>query len=118
MEAMALGGGFGTFTGGLTLQPPARVELVDVRKRTWTLIYSEGGWWTEEEIRHELKVGKRIHSALSEMVRDGFLERKRARNIDDELVVSYGVTGKCKMPRGLVVGEVEKLLLLAVKAAP
>ncbi|HEX7891454.1 MAG TPA: hypothetical protein VF522_19035 [Ramlibacter sp.] len=92
-------------------QPDPRQAL---RKRVWLLLYAEGGWWTAEEIQRHLHMDSPIWNALAEMVRDGFLVRKRETTVDQELSVRYGVGAKCKFPRGLIVDEVQQLLMLAV----
>lgn len=99
---------------GIGAPPAARpsVDMAGLAKRVWLLLYSEGGWWTAEEIRRNLRMDRDIWSALGEMVRSGFLARNRGNNIDGELVVKYGVTAKCKVPRGVVISEIEQLLQL------
>lgn len=82
-------------------------------KRIWLLLYSEGGYWTGSEVDVRLRIGKNVYTALGEMVRSGFLSRKKGPNIDGEMVVQYGVTSACKLPRGVSVAEIEGMLLVA-----
>jgi hypothetical protein len=96
---------------------PQRPEMAGLVKRVWLLLYSEGGRWTEAEIRHRLHIASGIHTALREMVERGFLVRSKVENIDGESSVQYGVGRKCKVPRGVVLEEIEQLLEM-VKGKP
>jgi hypothetical protein len=94
---------------------PQRVEMAGWAKRIWLLLYCEGGLWTSAEIRTQLKVGSAVTTTLGEMVRENFLVRNRARTVDGDLAVKYSVSNKCKVPRGVVIEEIEALLQLAVR---
>lgn len=99
----------------LAIAPPApkAPELSGFAKRAWLLLYTEGGRWTAEEIRRWLHLPvdvSKVLSALGEMERGQFLVRMRARNIDNEMVVQFGVDRRCKVPRGVTIDEMWAVL--------
>lgn len=90
-----------------------------LRKRVWLLLYTEGGTWTAAEIAARLTlITRKIHSMLGEMVRDGFLVRRRIETVDGDTLVKYGVAGSCNVPRGVALEEIEQLLRMAVQGKP
>lgn len=95
-------------TPAVPLQP--RPDMVGLVKRAWLLLYTEGGWWTESEVRHRLRLPTEIHKALREMVESGQLARKSVTNIDCETSVQYAVVRRCKVPRGVTVDELWEVL--------
>ncbi|HET8744300.1 MAG TPA: hypothetical protein VFM98_01755 [Ramlibacter sp.] len=91
-------------------QPDPRLGL---HKRVWLLLYAEGGMWTEAEIRAKLGLVAELHVALRGMHEGGFLVRKLFVSIDGEARMKYGVSSRCKFPRGLTVAEAEAAVALA-----
>lgn len=92
---------------------PRAAEANGTAKRVWLLLYTEGGLWTAEEIGKRLQIARPLWNALGEMVRGRFLVRHRGTSIDGDLIVKFAVTRKCKVPRGVVVEEIEELLQMA-----
>lgn len=76
-----------------------------VSKRIWLLLYCEGGWWTVAEVRRELEVhaktAKAMHQILGDLKDGGFLESKDEPDYQLERRLRYGVTKRCKVPRGV-----------------
>lgn len=84
-----------------------------VSKRIWLLLYAEGGWWTVAEIRAHLKLAAGsnvLHMILKGMSAAGFLDSKDEPDHQLERRVRYGVTKKCKVPRGVKLEEIEASL--------
>lgn len=87
-----------------------------VSKRAWLLLYSEGGWWTAAEIRDHLHLpdgSNMLNVILGQMVAAGFLESKKEPDHQLEVRLRFGVTRRCKVPRGVVLEEIEATLALA-----
>lgn len=97
-------------------QAPKR-DLTGLSKRLWLLLYAEGGRWTADEIGKRLHISQPLWSCLGEMSRGAFLERFRSHNVDGELVVSFAVTKRCKVPRGVTVDEMWEVLQMSTPRA-
>lgn len=91
----------------ISRQPAPESSLV---KRVWLLLYAEGGTWTEAEVRHRLHLAAAIHAVLRTLADRGYLARSKVTNIDGESAVKYGVARRCKVPRGVTVDELWKVL--------
>ena len=96
-------------------QPVVRQEMAGLVKRVWLLLYAEGGRWSASEIRRRLHLSGDIHAALREMVERGFICRSEATSPDAESRVQYGVEKRCKVPRGVVISEIEEMLTMGLK---
>lgn len=84
-------------------------------KRIWLLLYKEGGWWTVAEVRRHFGLpsgSNRLHVTLGEMASGGFLESKDEPDYQLERRVRFGVTKRCKVPRGVKLEEIEALLAM------
>lgn len=90
-----------------------------VSKRVWLLLYSEGGWWSVAEIRKTLEANGRDVGALAQTLNNmrvsGFLEFRDELDFQLERRLRYGVTKKCKVPRGVKLEEIEATLALCVQ---
>lgn len=95
--------------------PMPKAEMVGLVKRVWLLLYSEGGRWSAAEVRRRLHLSGDIHAALREMVERGFIVRTVTVNPDAESRVQYGVEKRCKVPRGVVISEIEEMLTMGLK---
>lgn len=90
--------------------PTAGSSYNGTTKRVWMLLYKEGGRWTSEEIRTHPDIRLPLATTLADMVRYGCLERFRSRNIDGELTVTFAVTKKCRVARGVTIDEMWQVL--------
>lgn len=98
---------------------PARRDLTGLVKRVWLLLYSEGGRWTALELCDRLRIkGREIHPTLREMVDTGFLLRHPFTDEDGRVSAKFSVTDECKVPRGVLIKEIQAVLLMAVPQGP
>jgi hypothetical protein len=93
--------------------PPARADRSGLVKDVWLLLYTQGGLWSVTELRGKLKLDRELRTALAEMVERGQIMRRKVADIDGRETVQYSVTRKCKVPRGVVIEEIEELLQMA-----
>lgn len=91
-------------------KPPRPSAMSGLVKRVWLLLYAEGGRWNAAEIKARLHVPGEIHTTLREMAERGFLIRGKLCDIDGECSMRYGVTSKCKVPRGVAIEEIQAAL--------
>lgn len=111
MQAMALD--FAALSRPAPVIP--KPEMSGLVKKVWLLLYSEGGRWSAAEIRRRLHLAGDIHAALREMVERGFIVRSITASPYAESKVQYGVVKTCKVPRGVVISEIEEMLTLGLK---
>lgn len=82
-------------------------------KRIWLLLCAEGGRWDVSEIRRELALSlnhQHVLNRMGEMARRGFVICYRSKDIDGKAFLHYGVTKQCKVPRGVMWGEIEQYM--------
>lgn len=96
-------------------QPRPQPERSGLSRRIWLLLYSEGGWWTSEEMVCRLHAGP-VNTALQEMVTSGHIVRRKVER-DERTVTEFGVTAQCKVPRGVLIMEIEAMLRLGLRGA-
>lgn len=90
-----------------------------ISKQIWLLLYAEGGWWSVAEVRRTLTLAERTAGALPQtleyMKTAGFLESKDEPDYQLERRLRYGVTRRCKVPRGVKLEEIEATLTMGME---
>ena len=90
-----------------------------VSKRIWLLLYAEGGRWSVAEIRRTLvlegRTGGALPQTLDYMRTSGFLEAWDEPDHQLERRLRFGVTKRCKVPRGVKLEEIEATLTMGME---
>lgn len=96
---------------------PQRRDLAGLNKRLWLLLFEEGGRWTAMELCERMRIkGREIHPTLREMAETGFLLRHPFIDEDGRSSAKFSVTDDCKVPRGVLIKEIQAVMLLAIPA--
>lgn len=92
-----------------------RAETASLVKRAWLLLYVEGGRWEPAEISRRMRVAPiKVTWLLAEMVERGYLVRADTITPENTPLAKYGVTKACRVPRGVVVHELQELVPVPV----
>lgn len=99
------------FAAVAAVEQRPRAETASLVKRAWLLLYAEGGRWEPAEIARRMRVAPRkVTWLLAEMVEREYTVRTDTVTPEGAPLAKYGVTSACRVPRGVVVQELQELI--------
>lgn len=99
------------FAAVAAVEQRPRAETASLVKRAWLLLYVEGGRWEPAEIARRIRVAPRkVTWLLAEMVEREYTVRIDTTTPEGMPLAKYGVTSTCRVPRGVVVQELQELI--------
>lgn len=81
------------------------MPLSEFNKHIWFWLFSEGGYWTAEEVARRIGYEpQKVFRGLQAMCRNGTVAKQRTTGTHK---YSYGVDGTCLVPKGMRLAEVQ-----------